>query len=517
MAKLVLVEASGKCDLLRRQLKAIGIDAEVLPTVGHVFENPRALTPIALDPALKETLYRPKEDRLQLLEKLRRAASTADRIYLATDDDQEGDVIAYDLAWVLGDHRDKLQRVRLRALCESEVRAAFSASPDPDLAGSACAGICRRIVDRAIGATFTKVTDTELIPVGRVQSSLLGHLAVELPEIGRFVMQARVQGGTTYSADVPVRRSEEIEHLEEIAAALAAGGSARFRIRDLGESDESVGKPWGFEEIVAEASQRLHISVSSASAALQDAYERGKVSYPRVRRNGFTEDAVEIAAALARQNRAQFDPALVPRRAAAMYRHTPHESPRPMDDEMQLGRVLHILDPADAVAVLVARNLIECGQTERRRKLALEVDGAEYAFSAPVGRPLRSWKKAEESVGFHRYPPDYAMLRYMAQHELGRPSTIVSHVTRFLKREVVSGDGKHMGLNEKGRRWLDHARSVGLDKDSANRMEAMFAAAEGDASIAARAILSQEHLLPAVEAEIRRQEVGRLGNQHLDM
>ena len=94
MKNLVIVEAAGKVDILKRELKGIGLFADVVATVGHIADNPKSLSPIALNEDLHELAYEFREDRSHLLEKLRRAAAGADRIFVATDDDQEGDVIA---------------------------------------------------------------------------------------------------------------------------------------------------------------------------------------------------------------------------------------------------------------------------------------------------------------------------------------------------------------------------------------------------------------------------------------
>lgn len=138
MRNLVIVEAAGKVDTLRASLKSIGFSADVIATVGHVADNPRSLNPICLDTDLRETAYAFREDRLALLGKIQRAAFNADRIYIATDDDHEGDVIAQDMARYLSDYSDRLYRVRLRAITESELKESFGGSLSRDFDTPAC-------------------------------------------------------------------------------------------------------------------------------------------------------------------------------------------------------------------------------------------------------------------------------------------------------------------------------------------------------------------------------------------
>lgn len=501
MKNLVIVEASGKIDVLQRALKAIHLPAEVLATVGHIAGNPRTLSDIALDQSLRETRYEFREDRMALLGKIQRAAASADRIYLAMDDDQEGDVIAHDLAWVLDDNRDKLVRVRLRALSENELQQAFSGELGQDFQTPASNGICRRIVDRAIGATFSRVSESEFIPVGRVQSSLLATLAEELPEIGRYVLQ--LPDGLT--AELPVHSMDEVLRYEALAKQIESGaGLAGARLVSDQVVTVPAATPWGYEEIVEQASERLGLGIEAASDALQEAYLRGKVSYPRVSQNGFTEDAVEVAARLARQNRTQFDGSLLPRRGAGLAGMA-HESPRPMDDELPLGRSFAVMDSPDAIAALVARNMIECGQVQKRREVVVEYDGMRMEFGMPQSRTMRSWKNPVPQLGFTRYAPDRAILRYMHRHDLGRPSTMVHHVTKFLQRDVLRADGQDLGLNSRGKQWLAAAVAVGFTKSTSAEMERAFSEPMKNPNDAALAVLRNAGMLEPVRNAIRLQ------------
>lgn len=504
---LVLVEASGKIENLRKKLKAIGIRAEVMATVGHLADNPRALDKIALDEQLRELQYKYKPERAALIEKIGRAAMLADRVYLAMDDDHEGDVIAWDLAQCLPEHADKLLRVRLRALSENELKSAFdNAQPatSASLQLAANNGICRRIIDRAIGATFSQVAGTTTIPVGRVQSSLLASIAKSPPQIGEFVMEARVQG-ELYRSIVPVYQKNDCEVLARIAERVATGES----LENLSVTQEAVARstPWGFEEIVAEASERLRIGVEEAADAFQEAYMRGKVTYPRVRKNGYTQDAVEVALALARHNRTLFDGAMVPMRGTDGLSGMAHESPRPVDDEMSLGRALTLLDTPDALAVLVARNMIECGQQIMTKKMRVEIEERELLFVYTAKPPSGCWKDAPVLPGYRQFGRDYAILRYMADVDLGRASTVVSHVTKILQRGVINDDGLSLGLNRKGMQWVEHARAAGMTEATSRLIEKALSGPLENPHTAARDILARLGLLVAVQERIKTQKV----------
>ncbi|CAE6794656.1 DNA topoisomerase 1 [Paraburkholderia domus] len=495
MRNLVIVEAAGKVDALRSRLKSIGLHADVVATVGHVADNPRSLNPIELDSDLRETAYAFREDRQGVIDKIRRAAFGADRIYVATDDDQEGDVIAHDVARLLSDYADHLYRVRLRALTESELKESFGGTLSRDFDVPAHHGICRRIVDRAIGAAFTLVDEHSAIPVGRVQSSLLASLKESPPDVGHFNAAIRMTDGKVLWANIPVATKAGLDRASELAELAAQG---RVKLLEAVERDEPVARPWGYEEVIAEASIRLHVDLYQAADVFQQAYERGLVTYPRVRANGFTRDAVEIAAALAEQNRCGFDGAYLPLRESSDIQGRAHECPRPVDEDMLLGRPLAVLDLPEALAVLIARNVIECGQLARVRKVRVGVDDEELTFSAALTQARKPWKTAEPDRGFVATPRPVALLRHMAREQLGRPSTVVGHVMKFMQRGLLEESAVGMTLNARGERWLAHAASVGFHPDTSARMEEAFSAPMTDPHARAREILSGHAMLDAV-------------------
>lgn len=501
---LVIVEASGKTETLRKALRGIGIEAKVMATIGHIADNPRSLLPIALDLDLRETSYALKPERGRLIESMRQAAYTADKVFLAMDDDQEGDVIAWDVSQALSDCSDKLYRARLRAVSEEELRRAFFGDLSQEFCEPANNGICRRIVDRAIGASFSEF-GTPPVYAGRVQSSLLAQLDESKPKLGDFIVQAKVSTGEVFHARVPVSSLSELPRLEAFQLSVAAGHGG---ILEVTEESHPVSAPWGYEEIVAETSERLGIGIEEAAQAFQEAYERGRVSYPRVRRNGFTLDAVEVTAELARQNRCAFDKGMMPLRGQVVSGKVPHESPRPLDSEMSLGRPLTVLDTPEALAILVARNVIECGQMVKSKKVRIEADGMEALFSYTAKPAMKPWRDPAVALGFRRYSNESALLRYMALHGLGRPSTIVNHVSKFLHRDLVvlSGD-QPFALTPKGRRWLEHTRTHGFDATTSIRMEVAMEEPISDPHARARAILREHGMLDRVMETIGREPI----------
>ena len=169
-SNLFIIEAPGKRKGMSNMLWRAGVrDVEVMATVGHIGTNPEGFKPLAVDSEYRETAYRLKPDKERLAAEIGKAAKAAKRIYIAADDDQEGDVIARDVLRFCLDEEDRSRalRVRLKALAPGEIQAALAAAaPFDEL--SAARGDARRIIDRLIGSMSN---DTGA--VGRVQGSML--------------------------------------------------------------------------------------------------------------------------------------------------------------------------------------------------------------------------------------------------------------------------------------------------------------------------------------------------------
>src|SRR5690606_11330657 len=134
-------------------------------------------------------------------ERIRTEALAATRVYIATDADQEGDVIAWDVAELISDIHNEPLRVRLKGMDEDSVRDAIEMAL-PVSKRDAVAGRTRAIVDRMIGAVFSK----DGIAVGRVGTALLGVVDKTQPVVGRLRLVApSKQGGRPWIADCEIR------------------------------------------------------------------------------------------------------------------------------------------------------------------------------------------------------------------------------------------------------------------------------------------------------------------------
>ncbi|ODP35075.1 toprim domain-containing protein [Pandoraea sp. ISTKB] len=495
MRDLVIVEATGKVRRMEALLREAGINADVIATAGHIADNPAKLSPIALTSDLRETDYRFRTDRRELLDKIRSSAARADRIFVATDDDQEGDVIAHDVARLLESRNDRLQRVRLRAITSQEIKQSFLEATRDGFAANACAGECRRIVDRAIGATFASVGAVHALPVGRVQSSALISIAESPPTVGSFGVELEGSDGGIYRCDLPVRSNEDFEFGGRLVDALAKG---EVEFTGMQEVVVPVAQRWNYEDVVAEIALRMHLEIRQAADAFQTAYEEGYVSYPRVRSRSVSQDAVELAYRLAERNRCGFSPALLKARDDSGGEDGAHESPRPGLDDLLLGRPLSMMGRSEGVAVLIGRNLLESGQERTLRRVEVSALGRDVVLENEVSCARAPWRRSRSEPGYHPLPTDVALLAYLAEKGMGRPSTIVTHVDKLLSRGMIAREGYEMGLTPKGLACADRAKQIGFTAETSRRMELGFAAGESLPHVRAKAILTDHGLIGPV-------------------
>lgn len=236
---LVVIEAPGKVRRLAALLRAAGMVVDVCATRGHFRNSPTSLWPLCLNAQLNETARQFDPDRLAEL----REKAAGRTVIVATDPDQEGDVIARDVADAIGDIAANVWRVHLHALDATGVRRAFAVVGTVDRA-AAYPGDARRIVDRLIGSSCSGPGRS----VGRIFTAALGALAVGDPVIGHvtLVLPSR-DGGAPFVARMPVTaRTHALwqQRLDESLSFAPANAEATTVHR---------GVPWRYADLVSVA------------------------------------------------------------------------------------------------------------------------------------------------------------------------------------------------------------------------------------------------------------------------
>lgn len=458
MTDLFVIEAPGKARHLEQLLKDIDIDARVQATKGHLYEMPERLTPLGIDRGFRE--FGRKLRDAELGERIREEVRKASRVFIATDADAEGDVIAWDVAELIADICPEPLRVRLRGMDEESVRDSI-ADAKAVSKRDAVAGRTRAIVDRMIGATFSR----DGIAVGRVGTALLGLVNSVGPSVEKLRLTAPAKdGGRPWVAECDVRAPLDGVSARKLAKLVFPALDFRAATKPVSEAPGHMG------DVMVRAGDRLDMSPKEAARSMQRLYEAGRMSYPRAGSRGISRGIMRKVAKALKQAGYKFEDEAVKEKAPDEV----HDAPYP------IGRVEVQRDPVrqgheEGLRTMVARDLVKSGQ---RHVIQIAATDAVRAHVVASGFPE---KVAEHVAGLHwrreegpRYPgqevwaengvtvrrPDTVLLEAAIKMGLGRPSTWASHIDGFMGRGLVDDA---LELTDKGREWIEGSPKPLLD------------------------------------------------------
>lgn len=458
MADLFVIEAPGKARLLQDILKGLGVEARVQATKGHLYSMPDRLTPLGIDSGFREFARKLRDPEIGL--RIRQEAQAADRVFIATDADQEGDVIAWDVAELISDIAPEPWRVRLRGMDEESVQEAIS-NPDPVRKRDAVAGRTRAIVDRMIGAVFSR----DGVAVGRVGTALLGLVASTPLSVDRLRLVAPASdGGRPWVAECDVLPPID----RKTAARLAA---VRFPALDPGRRLPAASRPpANMGDIMVRAGDELDMSPKEAERSLQRLYEAGRMSYPRAGSRGISRAVLRKVGKVLAKSGYRFEESVVADKAATDV----HDAPYPIGP-IEVQRDPRRQGQEEGLRTLVGRGLVRSGQVHETE---LGVGAKAGKHLAGLGFPQEvcdavaalEWRREHgpRFPGQETWPesrvitrrPDTVLLEAAVKAGLGRPSTWASHIEAFMGRGLVDED---LNVTDKGREWIASSPPALLD------------------------------------------------------
>lgn len=462
MADLFIIEAAGKIKSLSKTILSItGQKAEILATLGHICSNPEGLKTDWIDTQFNEKHYGVIERKKEIVERIRLAAKVANNIYIATDDDHEGDVIARDVLTHcinLDDHQKTL-RVRLRALTVPEVKNSINAASQIGELDAA-RGDARRIIDRLIGGL-----SNDDGAVGRVQGSLLLMLSQYTPIVGMncYALPA-ADGRGNFTAFSPVYADDAID--TEVINELS--NLAPLPVTQTHSATVASGV-YNYGDVLLNGSLATGRSVAEIADAMQRLYERGEMTYPRAANRAVTGDTVSRIARIARLHGTTFnsDKFAFCRSISGAYGH---EAPSPLLLDFPLNRDLNAVDIDTAVLSTITRNLISNGipcLIERPDVCELPPSVSHLLWHRTTAEGQLYWDN-KVAAGFTPWTAEQSTLHFMMSHDLGRPSTLVSHIEKFLERNLVDDNFE---FTRNGREWCYNIGEIFHQRNISNLVE----------------------------------------------
>ena len=286
MAKnLVIVESPAKAKTIE---KFLGKDFEVLSSYGHIRDLKKKDFSVDIEHNYKP-IYEIPADKKKLVETLKQEADKADMVWLASDEDREGEAIAWHLFEGLKLKPEKTKRIVFHEITKDAILHAIENPRDIDL-NRVDAQQARRVLDRIVGFELSPVLWKKVKPAlsaGRVQSVAVRLIVEREREISAFKPEAAYRvigefllpGGELLKAELSQRLKTE----DEAKALLEACKTAQFSIGDVTvkPAKKSPAAPFTTSTLQQEAARKLGFSVAQTMMVAQRLYEAGHITYMR--------------------------------------------------------------------------------------------------------------------------------------------------------------------------------------------------------------------------------------------
>ena len=286
MAKnLVIVESPAKAKTIE---KFLGKDFEVLSSYGHIRDLKKKDFSVDIEHNYKP-IYEIPADKKKLVETLKQEADKADMVWLASDEDREGEAIAWHLFEVLKLKPEKTKRIVFHEITKDAILHAIENPRNIDL-NRVDAQQARRVLDRIVGFELSPVLWKKVKPAlsaGRVQSVAVRLIVEREREISAFKPEAAYRvigefllpGGELLKAELSQRLKTE----DEAKALLEACKTAQFSIGDVTvkPAKKSPAAPFTTSTLQQEAARKLGFSVAQTMMVAQRLYEAGHITYMR--------------------------------------------------------------------------------------------------------------------------------------------------------------------------------------------------------------------------------------------
>ncbi|HIY19467.1 MAG TPA: type I DNA topoisomerase [Candidatus Blautia avistercoris] len=506
MAKyLVIVESPAKVKTIK---KFLGSNYEVEASNGHVRDLPKSQLGIDI-----ENDYEPKyitiRGKGELLAKLRKSAKKADKIYLATDPDREGEAISWHLTKALKTEEDKMYRISFNEITKSAVKASIKQARDIDM-NLVDAQQTRRIVDRMVGYTISPILWAKVkrgLSAGRVQSVALRIIADREEEINSFIPEEywslegdfHLKGekkpltAKFYGTDkkIVIRSKEEMDELlEELK-------NVSYEITEVkkGERMKNAPLPFTTSTLQQEAAKTLNFSTQKTMRLAQQLYEGidikgngtvGLITYLRTDSTRISEEADAAAREYIQEEYGEEYVMAAPKSGSKDKKiQDAHEAIRPTDIRRLPLLIKESLsrDQYRLYQLIWKRFAASRMSPARYETTSVKISGGKYRFTVSASKikfdgfmsvyTQEEDKKKEGNLlsktlekgmtltleellpeqHFTQPPAHYteaSLVKTLEELGIGRPSTYAPTITTILSRHYVSKENKNLYITELG-------------------------------------------------------------------
>lgn len=298
--KLLIVESPAKAKTIEKYL---GEEYFVKSSYGHVRDLEKGNSGIAIDNDF-EPSYIISPEKAKVVKELRESKQKASEVWLATDEDREGEAISWHLCEVLGLDPKNTKRIVFSEITKSAIKEAIKnpRTVDIDLVNAQQA---RRVLDRLVGYELSEVLWRKVkgkLSAGRVQSVAVRLVVDKEREINAFesipyfkinaIFNVKNDKGETVELKAELTR--KIDAIQEAENFVNRCNGASFTISDIVKkpSKRSPAAPFTTSTLQQEASRKLYYGVNRTMQIAQRLYEAGHISYMRTDSTNLSDTAL---------------------------------------------------------------------------------------------------------------------------------------------------------------------------------------------------------------------------------
>ena len=507
MAKyLVIVESPAKVKTIK---KFLGSNYEVMASNGHVRDLPKSQLGIDVDNDF-EPKYITIRGKGDILAALRKAAKKADKVYLATDPDREGEAISWHLSNSLKLDEKKMRRITFNEITKTAVKASIKEARDinTDLVD---AQQTRRILDRMVGYKISPVLWAKVkrgLSAGRVQSVALRIIGDREDEINNFIPEEYWSLDAEFSAEGEKKpliakfygsknKKINIHSREEMDKILGELKDAEYHIAEVkkGERSKKAPLPFTTSTLQQEASKVLNFSTQKTMRLAQQLYEGvdvkgsgtvGIITYLRTDSTRISEEADSAARMYIASEFGEEYLATAEKKDDSKKKiQDAHEAIRPTDISRTPLSLKESLsrDQYRLYQLIWKRFAASRMQQAKYETISVKIQGGEYYFTVSASKlkfdgfmavytqeddaksenqflmkgldenTKLEFKSFKEQQHFTQPPAHYteaALVKALEEKGIGRPSTYAPTITTIIARRYVAKENKNLYMTELG-------------------------------------------------------------------
>ena len=478
---LVIVESPAKAKTIE---KFLGSDYRVMSSYGHIRDLKKKKFSIDVDNGFAP-IYEIPEDKTQLVSELKRAAAGAKTVWLASDEDREGEAIAWHLYEVLGLKPENTRRIVFHEITKKAILNAIANPRDIDLA-RVDAQQARRVLDRLVGFELSPVLWKKIRPAlsaGRVQSVAVRLIVDRENEINAFTSEPyfRVVARFTLPSCTPLHAelSRRLPDEKTARAFLEDCAKAAYTVGDIVVKPikKSPAPPFTTSTLQQEAGRKLGFSVSQTMMIAQKLYEAGHITYMRTDSLNLSSLAISSISSLIKEEMGEQYLKIRKYHTSSKGAQEAHEAIRPTymeketiegtAQEKKLYRLIRLRTIASQMSdALVEKTTADINISNRDEHfsasgeiikfdgfLRIYLEGNDDENENPEGESTLPRMTAGESLSLNEMtaterftlaPPRYteaSLVKKMEELGIGRPSTYAPTISTIQNREyIVKGE-----------------------------------------------------------------------------